>query len=197
MPPIRTLITSATAILAACVAAAGSPATASASSCNYTLTSQMFAPWQDYAAYTPFQGSAFESGASGWSWGNGAKIVGSDSNSLLNQGTHSVEVPGGGTARSPWMCVNSATPSFRFFVRRVSGTGNLTIKGAFNSGGPNQAPILSTISAGGTWQPSPVVVFPPVLTASTSGMDVQFQFVADPGTVFHIDDVALDPYLRR
>jgi len=198
MPPLRLRISAALAIVSAVVLAAGSPATASAASCDYTQTSDLFAPWQDYAAYTPFQGAGFESGASGWSWGNGAKIVGGDSNPLLDSlGTHSVEVPGGGTARSPWMCVNSSTPSFRFFLRRVSGSGDLTIKGVVSSG-TNKVTTLTTISGtDANWQPSPVVVFPPSLTASTTGMNVQFQFTADPGTVFHVDDVELDPYMRR
>jgi len=198
MPPVRTLVGAVIAIVVACFAAAGSPAAASAASCSYTQTSQLFAPWQDLGAYAPFQGANFESGASGWSWGNGANIVGGDSNTLLGStGTHSVQVPGGGTARSPWMCVNSATPSMRFFLRRSSGTGDLTIRGVVSSG-TNKVTILTTISeASGTWQPSPVVMFPPFLTASATGINVQFQFTADPGTVFHVDDVELDPYLRR
>jgi hypothetical protein len=198
MPSVRTFLGTALAIGFACAVAATTPATASAASCNYTQTSQLFAPWQDMAAYTPFQGASFENGASGWSWGNGAKIVGGDSNALLGSlGTHAVEVPGNGTARSPWMCVNSATPSMRFFVRRVSGTGVLTVKGVVSSG-TNKVTTLTTISgSSGAWEPTPIVVFPSFLTASDSGINVQFQFTAAPGTVFHIDDVELDPYLRR
>jgi hypothetical protein len=198
MPSVRPRVSALIATMIACVVAASSPATASAASCSYTQVSDVFAPWDDPAAYTPFQGASFENGASGWSWGNGAKIVGSDSNTLLpSAGTHSVEVPGGGTARSPWMCVNSSTPSMRFFLHRVSGTGNLTVTGVVSSG-TNKVTTLTAISAASdTWQPSPIVWFPSFLTASTTGINVQFQFTADAGTVFRIDDVELDPYLRR
>jgi len=198
VPPVRTFVAAVVASVLALFAAAGHPTAASAASCDYTQTSQLFATWQDYGAYTPFQGASFESGASGWSWGNGASIVSGDSNPLLgSRGTHSVQVPGAATARSPWMCVNSATPSMRFFLRRVSGTGNLTVRGVVSSG-LNKVTTLTTISgASGSWQPSPVVVFPPFLTASATGINVQFQFTADAGTVFHVDDVELDPYLRR
>jgi hypothetical protein len=173
-------------------------ANALAASCSYTNVTEVFAPWQDNAGYTPFQGSSFESGASGWSWGNGAKIVSGDSNTLLGgAGDHSVAIPGGGAARSPWLCVNSSTPSMRFFVRRTSGTGNLTVKFLLSSGG-KQATTITTISGStATWQPSPVVAFPPVLTASTTGVNAQFHFVADSGSTFRIDDIELDPYLRR
>lgn len=193
----RVLGSVALAALVACVAAAGSPAKASAATCNYTQLSPVFAQWGDTNLYTPFQGSTFENGASGWSWGNGAKIVSGDSNPLLGPtGTHSVEIPGGGTARSPWMCVNATTPSMRFFIRRVSGTGNLTVTSLVNSGGKTLS-TLSTMSGSGCWAPSPSVVFPDYLTASTTGINVQFQFSAPAGTVFHIDDIELDPYLRR
>ena len=95
------------------------------------------------------------------------------------------------------MCVNSSTPSMRFFVRRTSGTGNLTVKFLLSSGG-SQATTITTISdTTATWGVSPVVVFPGLLTASTTGMNVQFHFVADPGSTFRIDDIQLDPYLRR
>jgi hypothetical protein len=95
------------------------------------------------------------------------------------------------------MCVNSATPSMRFFVRRISGAGNLTVKGVVSSGS-NKVTTLTTMSGeSGTWQPSQVVVFPASLTSSATGINVQFQFTADAGTVFHIDDVEIDPYLRR
>ena len=66
------------------------------------------------------------------------------------------------------------------------------------SSGTNKVTTLTTISgAGGTWQPSPVVLLAPFLTASATGINVQFQFTSDAGTVFHVDNAALDPYLRR
>ena len=183
---------------AAWIASTVTAGSAMAASCSYTNITQVFAPWQDDAGYTPFQGSSFESGASGWSWGNGAKIVSGDSNPLLSApGSHSVEIPGGGAARSPWLCVNSSTPSMRFFFRRTSGTGSLTVKFLLSSGGSQATTITTMSSPTATWEPSPVVVFPPLLTASTTGMNVQFHFVADPGTTFRIDDIELDPYLRR
>lgn len=198
MNPVRTLVCVCMLAASAWIASGVQAATAMAASCTYTTAAPLFAPWQDAAVYTPFQGSTFENGASGWSWGNKANIISGDDNPLLSTaGSHSVQIPGGGTARSPWLCVNSSTPSMRFFLRRVSGTGNLTIKALVNSGG-NQLTTITTITdTTAYWQPSPVVVFPALLTSSTTGVDAQIQFTADPGTTFHIDDVELDPYLRR
>jgi len=198
MNPVRTL--ACVSLFAACawIVSGASAATAMAASCTYTNAAPLFAPWGDDAAYTPFQGSTFENGASGWSWGNGANIISGDNNPLLTAaGSHAVQIPGGGTARSPWLCVNSTTPSMRFFLRRVSGTGNLTIKALVNSGGNQLTTITTIASTTADWQPSPVIGFPALITASTTGVNAQIQFSADPGTTFRIDDIELDPYLRR
>src|SRR5690242_10510333 len=103
-----------------------------ATSCNYTNLHPVFSPWLDLAQYTPFPGSDFEHGASGWSWGGQAGVVTGDGNVALATGNHAVNIPGGGTAKSPWLCVNVTTPSMRFFVRRTSGTGALRVQGVLN-----------------------------------------------------------------
>ena len=198
MTPFRTLLRLAVLASATWIVSGISAGSAMAASCDYTQTSTMFAPWNDTNLYTPFQGSTFESGASGWSWGGGANIVNGDGNTLLSAAsTHSVQIPGGGTAKSPWLCVNSYTPSMRFFVRRVSGTGTLSVKGLISSGGSQIATMTTITDATSAWNPSDVVSFPATFTATTTGVNVQIQFVADAGTTFRIDDVELDPYLRR
>jgi hypothetical protein len=167
-----------------------------ATSCNYTNTSAVFMPWLDVAQYTPFPGSAFESGASGWSWGNKANIVSGDSNRALNAGSHAVQIPGAGTAKSPWLCVNVTTPSMRFFVRRTAGTGALRVQGVLNGPYGKVSSLVTTIYADGTWRPSPVVLFPPAITTllTTSGFQAQFLFIADAGSTYRIDDIQLDPF---
>jgi len=198
MTPLRTLFRFTVLASAAWIVSGISAGSAMAASCSYTQTSTLFSQWNDTNLYTPFQGSTFENGASGWSWGGGANIVNGDGNTLLSAaGTHSVQIPGGGTAKSPWLCVNSYTPSMRFFVRRVSGTGDLRVRGLIASGGSQLTTVTTIADATAVWSPSDVVSFPPTFTATTTGVNVQIQFVADAGTTFRIDDVELDPYLRR
>jgi hypothetical protein len=187
------------ASLVVAAAALGAPAAQAATACADAATSPAFAPWGDDALYSPFAGGGFEHGASGWSWGGKANIVSGDDDQLLaTTGSHSVQLPGGGTAKSPWTCVDASRPCLRFFVRRVSGTGNLTVQGTLAAGA---VPLttFTVVSGTDTWQPSPVVVFPDVLTASVASgsANAQFLFTADPGTVYRIDDVELDPYKSR
>jgi hypothetical protein len=187
-------------LLGFAVAAALLPtaASAQAASCSFTSAAPLFSPWNDPAPYVPFQGSSFENGASGWSWGGKANIVKGDGNVALTAGTHAANIPGSGTAKSPWLCVNATTPSLRFFIRRISGTGNLHVQGVLNGPAGKVSSIITTMSADSTWKPSPIVAFPLAFMAALSAGDLQaqFLFVADAGTVFRIDDIHLDPFKR-
>jgi hypothetical protein len=183
----------------AALAVSASPALAGTTACSGATTSPVFSPWGDAALYTPFKGAGFESGASGWSWGGKANIVAGDDATLVGAiGTHAVDIPGGGLAKSPWLCVDSTMPSMRFMVRRVSGTGDLTVKGTLAGTGFSAA-IVTTVAGTATWQPSAIVYFPSVFTTlvANGGLNAQFQFVADAGTVYRIDDVYMDPYKTR
>src|SRR5712671_1539272 len=46
-----------------------------ASDCDAQQLSQPFAPWADFANYTPVPGGSFEAGAPVWSLTGGAKVV--------------------------------------------------------------------------------------------------------------------------
>ena len=187
----RTLLLTAVVAFVPATAPAGA-----ATSCSYTNLKPVFSPWLDPAQYTPFPGSAFESGASGWSWNGGANIVTGDSNVALAMGSHAVQIPGGGQAKSPWLCVSAATPSMRFFVRRTAGTGFLRVQGTLNGPTGKISSIAMTMGATSTWSPSPVVLFPLAFTTilTTGDYNAQFHFIADAGTTFRIDDIQLDPF---
>jgi hypothetical protein len=181
----------------ALLAVAAPNASAATTQCDAAPTAPLFGAWGDQNEYTPFKGATFENGASGWSWGGKANIVNGDSGQLLTPaGSHAVNLPGGGLAKSPWTCVDSTMPSMRFMVRRVSGTGNITVKGVL-AGAKGSLTTIATFAATDTWQPSPPVVFPPVLLGLSGSLDAQFQFIADPGTTFRIDDILMDPFKVR
>src|SRR4051794_17001140 len=103
------------AVVALGAALAVPKADARSAGCEAAPTSAVFSPFGDPAQYKPFKGSSFETGASGWSWGNKAKIVSGDDGGLpAAPGTHAVNIPASGTAKSPWLCVDSTMPSMRF-----------------------------------------------------------------------------------
>jgi hypothetical protein len=182
---MRRLLVLASALLVAAVFVPSASA-----SCGYTGTA-LFAPWGDTALYAPVQGSSFESGSSGWSWVPKAMVVAGDSSPLLGiAGSHAAEIQGGGSAKTPWICVDETTPSLRFFVRRVSGNGNLTVTGTLS--GSKVVTTMATITGSGSWQPSPSVQFPASFMTGT--LQAQFLFSSDAGSTYHIDDVYIDPW---
>ena len=159
-------------------------------SCDYA-PAQVFAPWGDLSWYAPIQGSSFESGSSGWSLTGKARLVSGDTNPLLRiPGNTAVEIPGGAVAKSPAVCVDATTPSMRFFVRRVAGSGSLTVTATLS--GDKMVTTVTRIGATAAWAPSPVIVFPD--WGLTTALKAEFAFVADPGTVYRIDDVYIDPF---
>jgi hypothetical protein len=79
----------------------------------------------------------------------------------------------------------------RFFLRRVSGTGKLTVTATLS--GSKVKSMVATITGTSAWQPSPSVVFPE--WGLTGSLKAQFLFVADPGTTYRIDDVYIDPHV--
>jgi hypothetical protein len=174
--------------------------TTSTSPCAVAPTTTTFSAWGDYNDYLPFKGSNFEAGASGWSWAGKAKIIDKDDAQLLSDvGSHAVELQGGGGAKSPWTCVDSTMPSMRFLVKRVSGTGNLTVTGTL-AGVKGSITTIASFAGDSTWAPSPIVAFPTTfMTTLLAGgsVNAQFQFTSDPGTVYRIDDVLMDPFRSR
>jgi hypothetical protein len=167
--------------------------------CAVSSSSALFAPWSDSNLYTPFPGSTFELGAQSWSFKGGAAIVSGDDNALLGTGgSHSLQIPGKGSATSPSLCVDSTMPSMRFFVRRVSGTGNLTVIGTLGHGKTSDSATLATLAATAIWTPTTPVVFPSTFAALTGdgSLSAQFLFTADAGSTFRIDDISMDPYRR-
>ena len=159
-----------------------------------SATSTPFASWKDYANYAFAPDGGFESGGSGWSLSGGARAVSGNESYYVHSRTDktSMSLPKGASATSPGMCISLLSSKMRFLVRGDAGSsvkvqvvyrGLLSsVLGIFDGG---------TISAGGTWKPSPALGMLggvlPLLTTSVS-----FRFTAVNGAAA-IDDVYLDP----
>ena len=159
-----------------------------------SATSTPFAAWKDYANYAFAPDGGFESGGSGWSLSGGARAVSGNESYYVHSRTDktSMSLPKGASVTSPGMCISLLSSKMRFLARGDVGSsvkvqvvyrGLLSsVLGIFDGG---------TISAGGTWKPSPALGMLggvlPLLTTSVS-----FRFTAINGAAA-IDDVYLDP----
>ena len=172
-------------------------------------TSQVFAPWNDFASYAYAPNGGFESGSSGWALSGGAKVVAGNS-TFFTHGAgerYSLSLPAGSSATSPPMCISLFSSKMRFFAANLgSPSSKLRVQVIYRGGVGGLLSLVTktlalsdfgTVTAGPTWQPSsPIGMLSgtlPVLTQS-----VQFRFLpADGAGAWLVDDVYLDPLMHR
>ena len=183
-----------TALLAGVVPAAASAA------CPSSTTSKPFAKFGDTAAYASLAGGSFESGASGWSLTGSSVVSGNESYNVAG-GSHSLAIQPTGVAVSPTFCVNTAEPSFRFFLRQTSGSWavlNVVLRWT-DSSGTSHDTTVGSLQTGTSWQASPVLQLATTLPLTTSASAISAKLVFKPetyGGAWAIDDVYVDPHSR-
>jgi hypothetical protein len=198
-------------VLAAALAALSAtttPARAALGVACPSPTSQVFAPWNDFAYYSYAPNGGFESGPSGWSLSGGAKVVVGNSPFYIHgKGErYSLSLPAGSSATSPPMCISLFSSKMRFFAaNQGSSSSRLKVQVIYRGGVGGLLSLVTTtlglsdfgyITAGRAWQPSPAIGMLsgtlPLLTTS-----VQFRFVpADSSGAWLVDDVYLDPLMH-
>jgi hypothetical protein len=164
--------------------------TGKAAPCTGRVLSQPFAAWNDGATYFPAPGGTFEGGAPGWTL-TGAASVRAGGNTFLSAGS-SLSLPAGSSATTPAICVDLGSPTVRAFTNGASGYVAVSVIAA------GLTLPIGTLSARGSWQPSPAMLF---LTntlgilSATGTTTAQFRFTAVGGDA-RLDDVYIDPYRR-
>ncbi|HYI04966.1 MAG TPA: hypothetical protein VD858_08765 [Reyranella sp.] len=204
---LRTAAAAVTAVVALAAGATTANAgvlVASSPSCEAQPLAKTFLPWLDMADYTPLAGGDFESAAAGWSL-NGAAVA--NGNEPYRVGglsdSKSLSLSSGESATSPAICVGITHPSIRLFAKRQSGgwlsLSSLRVDVLFETASGNLASLpIGTVLNGGYWQAtSPLLIIAnllPLLPGETT--PVSFRFTAQGGD-WSIDDVYVDPYLRK
>jgi hypothetical protein len=196
---VRSVRRALTALLGAALLSAAVPLAASAA-CPAALTENSFEQFGDHASYSLAPGGAFESGAPGWALSKSSVVDGNESFNVV-AGSHSLATVPFGSAASPWICIGSEYPSFRFFARRTGGSSDASLVASLrwvNALGLSVESGAGSVSNGGSWAPSPVMKLgnslPLWLPGST--LDVRLVFRATGDAPWAIDDVFIDPYRR-
>lgn len=171
----------------------------SSGACNEAQLSQPFAQWGDSSSYELVPQGDFEGSLSQWSLSGGAhQTLGGEPYDV--DGTvpqHSLALPPGASAQSPYTCVNASYPTFRFFARNDGLLATVLVQVVYKTLlGPVALP-LGAVALSGTWQPTL-----PMLTGSVAGgllsggtAQVALRFTALTGES-QIDDVFIDPRMR-
>jgi len=172
---------------------AGLIGTGSANYCD-PFSFQAFRPWSDSSNYMLTPGGSFESGTPAWTLAGGAKVTSGNESYYIHSKSDakSLYMPSGSTATSQTMCFAAGDWHLRF-VSKGSGRIHVTVQVNSLLG---LVSILDggTVSANGTWTPSPRVG---LLLSNVGGLlttkAISLKLSASNGSV-QIDDVYLDPW---
>lgn len=173
--------------------------------CGYAAE-HPFLRFLDPLPYTLAPDGGFEAGAAGWQLSGGARVVsGNNSLYLSGPGSQSLQIPSGGSATSPPMCVPLVLPVVRFAVTGGSLLSTLKVEAVWKDTAGRQKSIellASPLGGGRSWAPTlPLLQLGGALNALTlNGLTTQMSFRFTPrggllgsGT-WKIDDIYVDPW---
>jgi len=165
-----------------------------------------FLRFLDPLPYTLAPAGGFEAGAAGWKLSGGAKVVwGNNSFNLSGAGSKSLQIPSGGSATSPSMCVPLLLPVVRFAATGGSLLSTLKVEAVWKDSAGRQKSIelLPGVLGGSrSWLPTlPLLQLGGTLNALTlNGLTTEMSFRFTPrGGLFgsgtwKIDDIYVDPW---
>jgi hypothetical protein len=169
---------------------------------NATLT-QPFTHWGDSNYYKLMPGGDFEGSLAGWTLtGGAAQVAGSEPFGVTGSvGKYSLRLPAGGSAQSPYTCVDWAYPTFRFFAKNNGLLSTMLVSVVYKEPllGPVTIPV-GPVALSLSWAPNllPMATASQVQTvvndllANGSMPEVALKFTALTGSS-EIDDVFVDP----
>ena len=168
--------------------------------CQTPPVSTPFSQWGDDNDYFLAPGGSFEGTADqvGWTLSN-ASLTSGNEPFFVNDGgdSQSLTIAGGGSATSPYFCVDNTMSSLRFFAQQLSAGAGLRVQALVQtSSGVTTVPLARLVDGSvPAWAPSA-----PVAADTSSLSDGQTVMVALQFTVrasaasWQIDDVYVDPY---
>jgi hypothetical protein len=185
---------------AALLACAGTPAQAAllgGGTCSRGAVSQPFLAWGDANYYELVSGGNYEGSLAGWTLSSGARVVpgGEPYAATGALGSHSLSLPAGASAQSPFTCVNASYPSFRFFARNEALLASVLVQVVYKTVlGPTTA-SLGVVTLSPSWQPTlPMLtnsIVGGVLNGGSGQVALRFTALLGPS---RIDDVFIDPH---
>ncbi|MEY2514942.1 MAG: hypothetical protein QOJ89_2300 [bacterium] len=196
------VVTAATAALAA--SSVPAMASTAGTTCPAAPLSNPFAAWGDDADYMLAAGGSVEDGNAGWSLNSGAGAVeGNETYMVTSPRDHlSMRLPGSASATTARMCVGIEHPSFRFFVKRSSGSAASTLLAEVvydDASGRELVLPAGVVSGSNSWAPSqslPTMVEQIGATAGAA-VEISLRFRSQGGGSWLIDDVYVDPTRGR
>jgi hypothetical protein len=169
-------------------------------SCPAPAVSTPFSQWGDSNSYFPVPGGSFEGTADqvGWTLSNATLSAGNEPFYLGGSGDgQSLTINGGGSATSPYFCVDRTMTSLRFLAQQTTAGSDLQVDALVQTaGGVNTVPVADLADGSmPSWAPTqPLAGNGGTLPEGVSvSVALRFTVPASAGA-WQLDDVYVDPY---
>lgn len=179
---------------------------ASAASCADPDTAPLLSSFDDDDLYALAPGGSFDEGPGGWQLDGGASVGASDGGlNVLGMNRGALSLPVGGSAMSPTFCVDERYPHFRFAYDQESADEDSDVRVEVIYPGLEKDNVRKATDLkakhGRGWSLSNRVKLNPTRGLKRGGWRLLAVRISvrdgKPGTRVRVDDVLIDPMMRR
>jgi hypothetical protein len=168
--------------------------------CQTPSISAPFSQWGDSNDYFLASGGSFEGTEDqlGWTLSNATLTSGNEPFLVNDSGdSQSLTIAGGGSATSPFFCVDNTMSSLRFFAQQLSAGGGLRVQALVQTSSGVTTEPLARLLDGSTpdWAPTDPIPVDTSSLADGQTLTLALKFIVrSPSASWQIDDVYVDPY---
>jgi hypothetical protein len=168
-------------------------------SCPTQSLSTPFTQWGDTNSYFLVPGGSFEGTPDqvGWSLSGAGLTPGNEPFYVDGSGdSQSLTISGGGSATSPYFCVDNTMSDLRFFAQQVTAGSDLEVQALVQTGNGVQTVPVEDLTDGSmpSWAPTePVGDSGNLPDGDTLTVALEFSVPQSAGS-WQIDDLYVDPY---
>jgi hypothetical protein len=169
-------------------------------SCPAQSLSTPFSQWGDTNSYFLVPGGSFEgtSDQVGWTLSGANLTAGNEPFYVDGSGdSQSLTISGGGSATSPYFCVDNTMSSLRFFAQEATAGSDLQVQALVQTPSGSKTVQVADLADGSmsSWAPSDPITgdTSPLQNGATVMVALQFSVPQATGS-WQLDDVYVDPY---
>jgi hypothetical protein len=169
-------------------------------SCPPSSVSTPFSQWGDSNNYFLLPGGSFEGTADqvGWTL-SGASLTSGNEPFFVNDpgDSQSLTIAGGGSATSPFFCVDNTMSSMRFFAQQTAAGAGLRVRALVQTAdGVTTVPVARLFDGSmPTWAATDAIPGDTSGLSDDQSLMVALRFTVRPSAAtWQIDDVYVDPY---
>ena len=167
-------------------------------SCPAQPLSTPFSQWGDSSDYFMVPGGSFEgtADATGWTLANASLTAGNEPFQVNGSGDQqTLTINAGGSATSPFFCVDDTMSNLRFFAQQITAGTSLRVRALVQTdNGVSVVPVAELADGSmSSWAPTQTLGAGTLTNGSSLMLALRFRAPASAGS-WQIDDIYVDPY---